>query len=119
MKTFSLDQIAKTGALNADSIMKQHKFMKTAKFKEIKSANQNSKKSEIARELKISSSALQRYRRKLNMLSPYRLPPSSKTQTKKQKTSKQTKHDLKMTSNGFKITSNDLKNENDKTVSKK
>ena len=43
------------------------------------------------------------------MLSPYRLPPSSNTLTRKQKTSNHSERDLKMTSNYPKMTSNDLK----------
>ena len=79
---------------------------------EIKSGNPKLKQSEIARVLKISSSTIQRYRRELGMLSQNRLPPSSKTHTRKQKTSNNTninEQDLKMTS----------KDENDEPVSKK
>ena len=83
---------------------------------EIKSANPKLKQSEISTELKISSSTLQRYRRELNMLSPYSLPPSSKTHLRKQKTSNHSEHVLKMTSNDLKMNSND---ENDKPVLKK
>ena len=72
---------------------------------EIKSINQKLKQSEEARETKISSSTLQRYRRELNMLSPYKIPPSSQTQTGKQKLSNLTDPDLKMTSYDLKLTS--------------
>ena len=121
--TFSIERVAKIGDLNADLLMRQYKLYKTAKFMEIKSANPKLKQSEIARELKIAYSTLQRYRRELNMLSPYRLPPSSKTHTRKQKTSNNTKQDLRMTSNDLKLTSKDLKmtskDENDELVSRK
>ena len=51
-----------------------------AKFLEIKSNNPRLKQSEIAKKiLELSSSTLQRHRREINMLSPYRIPPSSKT----------------------------------------
>ena len=59
------------------------------------------------------------------MLSPYRIPPSSNTHTRNQKTSNQTEYEFKMTSNDLKMTSTDLKmtsknaNENDNLVSKK
>ena len=66
---------------------------------EIKSNNLRLKQSEKARELKISSFTLQRYRREIKMLSPYEIPPSSITNTGKQKTSNHTKHELKKTSN--------------------
>ena len=73
----SLEEIAKTGDLNADLIMKQYKLDKMAKFMEIKSINPKLKQSEIAKLLAISTSTLQRYRREINMLSPYRIPPSN------------------------------------------
>ena len=66
---------------------------------EIKSVNPKLKQSDIARELKISSSTLQRYRREIKMLRPYKIPLSSNTCTEKQKTSKRTEHEFKMTSN--------------------
>ena len=44
--------------------MKQYKLDKMAKFMEIKPINPKSKQSEIAGEVKISSSTLQRFRRK-------------------------------------------------------
>ena len=49
---------------------------------EIKSNNLNLKQSEIAKELKMSCSTLQRFRREINMLSPHRIPPSSNTHTR-------------------------------------
>ena len=71
---FSLEQIAKTGDLNVDLLMRESKLGKRAKFLRINSINSNLKISEIARELKTSSSTLQRYRREVKMLSPYRIP---------------------------------------------
>ena len=107
--TFSPEQRAKTGNLNADLMMRQNKLDKTAKFMEIKGNNPRLKQSEIAKELATSTSTLQRYRRKLKRHSPYRILQSSNTNTTKQKTSSHTQHNLKMTSNDFKRTSNDLK----------
>ena len=101
--------------------MREYKLDKMAKFKEIKSINPKLKQSEIARELKISTSTLQRCRKEINMPSPYRIPPGN-TNTRKQKTSNHTEHDLKMTSLDLKMTSKDLKmtsNENHKPVPKK
>ena len=60
---FSLEQIAKTGDLKADLVMKQCKLDKIAKLMEIKSISPKLKQSEKARELKKSFSTLQRYRR--------------------------------------------------------
>ena len=80
-----------------------------ANFVEIKFTNPKLKQSEVAKELTISASTLQRYRREINMLSTYRIPPSSNTSTRKQKVSNHTEHDLKSTSNDLKRTSNDRK----------
>ena len=74
--TFSSEQISETGDLKADLVMRQYKLNKMAKFMEIRSVHPELKQSEIAKELKISSSTLQRYRREINMLSPYRIPSS-------------------------------------------
>ena len=71
--SFSLEQIAKTGDLNADLIMRQFRLDKMAKFMEITSINPKLKQSEIAKELAISTSTLQRYRREINMHSSYRI----------------------------------------------
>ena len=75
-----------------------------AKFMEIESTISKLKQSEIARDLKKSSSTLQSYRREINMLSPYRILPSLKTYTRKQKTSNHTEQDLRMTSNDLRMT---------------
>ena len=104
--TFSLEQKSKTCDLNAVLIMRQCRLDKISKFVEIKSMNQKMKQSEITKELKISSSSLQRYRSERNMISPYRIPRSSTTHTRKEKISNRTEHDLKMTSNDLKMTSN-------------
>ena len=104
----SLEQIAKIGDLNADLMTRQYKMDKMAKYMEIKSINSKLKESEIAGELKKSSSTLQRCRRELNMLSPFRIPFSN-NRTGKQKTSNHTEFDLKAISNDLKMTSNDLK----------
>ena len=73
--SFSLKQITKTGDLNADLIMRQNRLDRKAKLMEIKSINSKLKQSEIAKYLEISSSTIQRYRREINTLSPYRIPP--------------------------------------------
>ena len=86
-----------------------------AKFMEIKSTNLKLKQSELGKELKISSSTLQRYRREKSVLSQNRIPPSPHTHTRKQKFSNHTEHDLKMTSNDLKMTSNEpVKNKRNK-----
>ena len=50
----TLDQIQKTGDLNADLIMRQDKLDKMAKFMEIKSNNPRLKQFEIAKLLELS-----------------------------------------------------------------
>ena len=82
--------------------MRQYKLDEEGKFVEIKSINPKLKHSETARELQISSSKLQRYRREINLLLPYRKPPSN-TPTRKQKSSNRSKNDLKMTTKNFKM----------------
>ena len=94
-----MERKTKTGDLKANFIMRQYKLDKMAIFIKIKPINPKLKQSEIARELKISSSTLKRYRREINMLSSDRIPPSLNAHTRKQKTPNHTKHDLKMTSN--------------------
>ena len=53
------------------------------------------------------------------MLSPYRLPPSSKTNQRKQKTPKTNLDDIKVTSNDLEMTSNDLKTTSNEPVKNK
>ena len=60
---FSLEQIARTGDLNADLIRRQHELDKMAKFIEIKPINPKLKQPEIDKELALSTSTLQRCRR--------------------------------------------------------
>ena len=66
---------------------------------EIKSNNPKLKESEIAKLLELSSSTIQRYKREITMLSPYRIPPSSKTNQRKQKTPNTDLDDVKVTPN--------------------
>ena len=69
--TFSLEQTAKPSDLNDDLVMRQYRLDKIAKFLEPKSNNPRLKQSERAKELAISTSTLQRYRRETNMHSPH------------------------------------------------
>ena len=108
--TYSLDEIQKTGDLNVDLKKRRYKLDNMAKFMEIKCNNARLKQSEVATLLEFSSSTIQQYRREINILSTYRIQPSSKTNhTRKQKTPKTNLDYLKMTSNDLKKTSNDLK----------
>ena len=78
-------------------------------FLHIKYQNPKMKQSEIANQLDMSSSTLQRYRNDINMLSPYRINSNNvKKRSKKDKIDNN--DDLKrpqMTSNDLETTSND------------
>ena len=75
----------------------------------IKSNNPKSEQPEITKLLELSSSTIQRFKG-TNMLSRYRIPPSSKTNhTRKQKTLNTNLDDVEVTSIDLKKTSNDLK----------
>ena len=74
---------------------------------ENKSNNPRLKQSEITNLLDLSSSTIQRYREEIIMLSPYRIPPLSKTSQTKQKTPNTNLDDVKVTSNDPKMTSNE------------
>ena len=106
---FSLQQIQKTSNLDANLISRQYKLNLMADFMKVKYENPKMKQSEIANQLGMSSSTLQRYRNDINMLSPYRISPNNvKKRTKKAKIDDIA--DLKrpyLTSNDLKTTSDD------------
>ena len=114
--SFSLQQIQKTSNLDANLISRQYKLNLMADFKKVKYENPRMKQSEIANQLGMSSSTLQRYRNDINMLSPYRISPNNvKKRTKKAKIDDI--GDLKrpqMTSNDVKTTSNESIKKNKK-----
>ena len=115
--SFSLQQIQKTSNLDANLISRQYKLNLMADFMKLKYENPRLKQSEIANQLGMSSSTLQRYRNDINMLSPYRINPNN---TKKRPKKAKTDYigDLKrpqMTSNDVKTTSNEtVKNRKNK-----
>ena len=76
-----------------------------AKFMEIKCNNAKLIQSENAKLLELSSSTIQRYRKEIKMLSPCRIPSSSKSNQRKQKTPKTKLDDLKVTSDDLEMTS--------------
>ena len=57
--TFSLEQLSKTGNLDANLILHQYKINLMSRFREVKSVNPKIKQSGIAKELGCSSSTLQ------------------------------------------------------------
>ena len=111
--SFSLQQIQKTSNLDAKLIFRQYKLILMADFMRLKSENPKKKQSEIANQLSLSSSTIQRYRKDINMLSPYRINPNNTNKrTKKVKNTNfdkdsQPNHDDKrpeMTSKDLKTT---------------
>ena len=75
--TFSLQQKSRTSNLDANLISRQYKLNLMADFMRVKYENPKLKQSEIANQLGLSTSTLQRYRNDINMLSPYRIHPSN------------------------------------------
>ena len=67
---FPLEQISKTGTLVVNLIPQQKKIDFMARFMEIKSLKPYLGQSELAEELVLSSSTLQRFRHDLEMQSP-------------------------------------------------
>ena len=74
---FSLQQIQKTSNLDANLISRQYKLNLMADFMRVKYENPRMRQSEIANQLGMSSSTLQRYRNEIKMLSPYRINPNN------------------------------------------
>ena len=107
--SFSLQQIQKTSNLDANLISRQYKLNLMADFMRVNYKNPRMKQCEIANQLGMSSSTVQRYRNDLIMLSPYRISPNNvKKRPKKAKIDDI--GDIKrpqMTSNDVKTTSND------------
>ena len=75
--SFSLQQIQKTSNLDANLISRQYKLNLMVDFMRVKYENPKMKQSEIANQLGLSSSTVQRYRNDINMLSPYRIQPNN------------------------------------------
>ena len=85
-----------------------------ADFMRVKHENPRMKQSEIANQLGMSSSTLQRYRNDINMLSPYRTTPNN---TKKR--SKKAKIDDNSDLKRPQMTSNDLETNSKEQVKNK
>ena len=74
INTFSLQKISRTGNIDAYLISRRYYNLNVkADFMRIKYENPKLKHSEIANQLGYSTSTLQRYRKDINMLSPYRI----------------------------------------------
>ena len=75
--SFSLQQIQKTSNLDANLISRQYKLNLLADFMRTKYENPKMKQFEIANQLGLSSSTLQRSRNDIKMLSPHRINPNN------------------------------------------
>ena len=86
MNTPSLTEINKTANMDPNLLTRHYKLKLMNDFMNIKYQNPKMKQSEIAYNLNMSSSTLQRYRNDINMLSPYRINPNNnKKRPKKSK----------------------------------
>ena len=81
--SLSLQQIQKTSNLDANLISRQYKLNLMADFMRLKYENPTMKHSQIANQIGLSTSNLQRYRNDINMLSPYRINPNYTTKRNK------------------------------------
>ena len=113
----SLNEINKNSAMDPNMLTKYYKLKIMNDFMYMKYQNPKLKQSELANNLNMSSSTIQRYRNDINMQSPYRINPNiTKKRTKKAKIDDI--DDLKrpqMTSNDVKTTSNEsIKNKKNK-----
>ena len=69
--TFSVQQISQTGFLDSYLITQQYNLDPIGRFMEIKSVNLRLKQDQLAKEVRCSSSTLQRYRQDIDMHSSY------------------------------------------------
>ena len=77
MNTPSLNEIDKTANMDPNLITKHYKLKPMNDFMNIKYNNPKLKQSEIASQLNMSTSTIQRQRNDINMLSPYRINPNN------------------------------------------
>ena len=113
----SLNEINKFANMDPNLLTRHYKLRLMNDFMHVKYQNPKMKQSDIANQINMSSSTLQRYRNDINMLSPYRISPNNV-----KKRSKKAKIDdigdlkrLQMTSNDIKTTLNEtVKNKKNK-----
>ena len=77
INNFSLQQLQKASNLDANLLYRQYKLNLMADFLWLKYENPKTKQSEIANQLSLPCSTIQRYRNDKNMLSPYRVNPNN------------------------------------------
>ena len=81
--SFSLQQKSRTSNLDPNLISRHYKLDLMPKFLCIKFENPKMKQSKIANQLGYSISTLRRYRKDINMLSPYRIHPNNTNKQRK------------------------------------
>ena len=110
MNTPSLAEINKTANMDPNLLTRHYKFKLMNDFMNIKYQNPKMKQSEIANQLNMSTSTVQRQRNDINMLSPYRINPNNN-----KKRPKKAKIDDNSDLKGPQMTSNDsIKNKKTK-----
>ena len=118
MNTPSLNEINKTANMDPNSITRFYQLKLMNDFMNVKYQNPKMKQSEIATQLKISTSSIQRQRNEINMNSPYRINPNNvKKRSKKLKIDEN--NDIKrgsVDSNRSQMTLNDKKKTKSKNV---
>ena len=114
MNSPSLAEINKTANMDPNLLTRPYKLKLMNDFMNIKYLNPKMKQSEIANQLNMSTSTIQRQRNDINMLSPYRINPNNnKKRPKKAKVDDN--GDLKRPQR----TSNDVKTISSETVKNK
>ena len=93
-KSFSLQQISRTGNVDSNLISRQYKLTLMADFMRVKHENPRMKQSKIANQLGDSTSTLQRYRNDISMLSPYRIQPKNTNKERKNTSNTKSNNDL-------------------------
>ena len=73
MNTYNLSQIPRTSNIDSNLIFRQYKLHQMCKFMEIKNDNPKMTQKEICSNLGLSDRTIARYRKDINMQSPYRL----------------------------------------------
>ena len=117
MNTPSLCEINKTSSMDPNLKTRHYKLKLMNDFMNVKYHNPRLKQSEIASQLNMSPSTIQRHRNDINMFSPYRINPNNV-----KKRSKMAKIDDNGDLKRHQMTSNDLKtfsNDNNKKTKTK
>ena len=88
MNTYLLEHISRNGNLDNNLILRQYKLDLMCRFLETKSNNPKLTQKEIAKQIGFSDSTLSRYRKDINLMSPYEAINPRKNVKNRQSTSK-------------------------------